>query len=121
MNPIEKDPSRLYFNFKVHKQKEHDQVPPVRAIISASDSVTEIISSFVEHHIKDKAVHHKSCLRDKSHFLRVIGKKNQGKKLATNVMFVRSDITNTNHKIPQKDSSDCLKDELDKREDKIMP
>ena len=44
-----------------------------------------------------------------------------GKKLATNVMFVTSDIINAYHNIPQEDGSDCLKEVLDKREDQIIP
>ena len=44
VNPEEKNPSKFYCNFKVHKETEHNTVPPVRAIISGSRSITENIS-----------------------------------------------------------------------------
>ena len=60
MNPNEKGHSRLYCNFKVHKQNEHKEVPPVRAIISGAGSVTENISLFVDLHFKDVSVKSRS-------------------------------------------------------------
>ena len=74
MQPEDKNAYRFYCNFKVHKQKEHKEVPPVRPIISGSGSITENISLFVEHHIKDISMKHESYLQDTPHFLRVIEK-----------------------------------------------
>ena len=105
----------------MHKQNEHKEVPPVRAIISGSGSVTENISLFVEHHIKDISVKHKSYLQDTPHFLRVIDKINKGKKLPPNALLVSADVTNAYHNIPQEDGSDCLKEVLEKREDQTIP
>ena len=52
INPQQKDPAVFYYNFKVHKQNEHDNsFPPVRPIISGSGSVTENISLYVENFI----------------------------------------------------------------------
>ena len=92
MSPDDKNPSKFYCNFKVHKQNEHKEVPTVRPIISGSGSITENISLFVEHHIKDISIKHPSYLQDTPHFFRVINKINQGPKLPKNSMLVSSDI-----------------------------
>ena len=44
MNPKDKEPSRFYCNFKVHKKHEHGQTHPERSIISGSGSLREAIS-----------------------------------------------------------------------------
>ena len=41
MNPKDKNPSKFYCNFKVHKMTEQGQIPPVRPITSGSGAVTE--------------------------------------------------------------------------------
>ena len=64
MNPEDKNPSKFYCNFKVHKQTEHGEIPPVRPIISGSGAITENISIFVEHHIVDLSTKHQSYLQD---------------------------------------------------------
>ena len=48
--------------------------PPVRPLISGSNSVTENIEKYVEYHIKDSA----SYLQDTPDFLRLIDKINEG-------------------------------------------
>ena len=58
MNTEDKDPAKFYCNFKVHKQNEHNDIPPVRAIISGSGSITENISIYLDHHIKHTATEH---------------------------------------------------------------
>ena len=92
MNPEDKDPAKFYCNFKVHKQSEQKEVPPVRPIISGSGSITENISLFVEHHIMDLSTKHKSYIQDKPHFLRSIDKVNKGPKLPPNTLLVTSDV-----------------------------
>ena len=87
MQPDDQNASTFYCNFKVHKQKEHNEVPPVRPIISGSGSITENISLFIEHHIKDTSMKHKSYLQDTPHFLRVIEKVNKGPKLPKILSF----------------------------------
>ena len=46
MNPEFKDQAKFYCNFKVHKNKYHNTIPPVRPIISASGGITENISLY---------------------------------------------------------------------------
>ena len=120
MNPKDKNASKFYCNFKVHKQTEHGQIP-VRPIISGSGAITEKISLFIEHHIKELSMKHPSYLQDTPHFLRVIEKLNKGKKLPSNSMLVTSDVTNAYGNIPQDDGSTCLKEALEEREDKSIP
>ena len=121
MNPDNKEAAKFYCNLKVHKQKDHNELPPVRPIISGSGSVTENISLYVEHHIKEGSEKHPSYLQDTPHFLRVINKLNEGTKLPPNAMIVTSDITNAYHNIPQDDGSQCLLEVLEEREDKAIP
>ena len=70
MNPEEKNPATFYCNFKVHKQKEHYKIPPVRPIISGSGGITENISLYVEHHIKRISTLPPSYLQDTPHFFK---------------------------------------------------
>ena len=55
MDPSDKGPAKFYELFKVHKEHEVCTTPPERPIISGSGSVTENISLFVDHHIKELA------------------------------------------------------------------
>ena len=121
MNPEDKNPSKFYCNFKVHKQTEHGEIPPVRPIISGSGAITENISVFVEHHIVDLSTKHQSYLQDTPHFLRVVNKINQGPRLPANAVLVTADITGAYSNIPQEDGSQCLREELDERKDKTIP
>ena len=49
MDPADKNPSKFYCNMKIHKA--HDNIPPVRPIISGSGSIKQNIGVYVEHHI----------------------------------------------------------------------
>ena len=62
LNLEAKNSATFYCNFQVHKQKEHDKIPPVRPIISGSGGITENISLYVEHHIKRLSTLHPSYL-----------------------------------------------------------
>ena len=121
MSPKNKDPSVFYCNFKVHKETKHNNVPPVRPIISGSGSITENISLYVEHHIKEASVKHPSYLQDTPHFLRVVNKINSGPKLPDKSCLVTADITGAYANIPQEDGSKCLYEVLEEREDKTIP
>ena len=55
-------------NYKVHKQTKHNEIPPVRAIVSGSGSITENISIFLEYHIKEMSMKHQSYLQDTPFF-----------------------------------------------------
>ena len=121
MNPHNKDPAKFYCNFKVHKETNHDNIPPVRPIISGSGSITENISLYVEHYIKESSVKHPSYLQDTPHFLRVLHKLNSGPKLSEKSMLVTADITGAYANIPQEDGSQCLFEVLEERQDKSIP
>ena len=121
MNPEDKDTAKFYCNFKVHKQNEHMKIPPVRAIISGSGSITENISIHLDYHIKHIATEHQTYLQDTPHFLRIVNKINQGPKFAPNAILVTSDIIAAYHNIPQEDGSQCLLEALEERKEKVIP
>ena len=118
MDPEEKNPSRFYCNFKVHKTHIHKETPPPRPIISGSGSITENISLYVEHHIKDIAIQHPTYLQDTPHFLRIINKVNQGPKLPTNAVLITLDVTGAYQNISLDDGSECLKEVIEERRKK---
>ena len=121
MNLEDKNPAKFYCNFKVHKKNSHDNIPPVRTIISGSGAITENISLYVDHHIKDPATKHKSYLQDTPHFLRVIDKINQGPKLPTNTVLVTSDVIGAYLNIQHEDGINCVNEVLEERDDKTIP
>ena len=121
MNPDDKDPAKFPCNYKVHKANNDDKIPPVRSIISSSGSITENISIYLDHHIKDLSTKHSTYLQDTPHFLRVIEKVNKGPKLPKNAMLVTADITGAYKNIPHEDGNNCLHEELEERSDKTIP
>ena len=68
MDPSEKKPGKFYETFKVHKKHTPGETPPERPIISGSGSITENISLFVEHYLKETAKAHPSYLQDTPDF-----------------------------------------------------
>ena len=121
MDPEDKNPSKFYCIFKVHKAHEHKETPPPRPIVSGSGSITENISLYVEHHIKQIATQHVTYLQDTPHFLRIIEKLNKGSKLPKNAMIVTSDVIGAYQNIPHEDGSDCLAEALEDRAEKTIP
>ena len=87
MDPEDKNPSKFYCIFKVHKAHEHKETPPPQPIVSGSGSITENISLYVEHHIKQIATQHVTYLQGTPHFLRIIEILNKGSKLPKNAMI----------------------------------
>ena len=118
---MNKNPSKFYCNFKVHKKHNYKETPPPRPIISGSGSITENISLYVEHKIKDISTQHPTYLQDTPHFLRIINKVNQGPKLPQNAMLATADITGAYQNIPHDDGSDCLEEVLEERKTKTVP
>ena len=104
---------------KIHRT--HDQIPPVRPIISRSGSITENIGVYVEHHINEISTTHPPYLQDTPHFLRIVHKINSGPKLPKNAMVVTSDIIGAYTNIPQDDGSACLLEVLEERTEKKVP
>ena len=119
MDPTNKNPSKFYCNIKIHKT--HDQIPPVRPIISGSGSITENIGVYVEHHINEIFTTHPSYLQDTPHSLRIVHKINSGTKLPKNAMVVTSDIIGAYTNIPQDDRGSCLLEVLEERTEKKVP
>ena len=66
MDPSDKTASRFYCNLKIHKP--HEEVPPVRPIVSGCGSMFENVGIFVEHHIKDLATKHSKFIQDTPDF-----------------------------------------------------
>ena len=121
MDPEDKNPSKFYCIFKVHKAHEHKETPPPRPIVSGSGSITENISLYVEHHIKQIATQHVTYLQGTPHFLRIIEILNKGSKLPKNAMIVTSDVIGAYQSIPHEDGSDCLAEDLEDRAEKTIP
>ena len=92
MDPTDKNPSKFYCTFKVHKNHKEGEAPPERPIISGSGSITENPSLYLEHHLKDIAKKHSTYLQDTPHFLREIEQINMGPKLPENAMLVTLDV-----------------------------
>ena len=117
----DKNPGKFYANFKVHKPHKHKETPPVRPINSGSGSMTEGIATFVEYHIKESAVTHKSYIEDTPDFLRYIAKLNKGPKLNKNTVLVTFDVEGLFTNILHKDGLQCLRDQLDIRTSPKVP
>ena len=64
MDPSDKNLSKFYCNFKIHKPHDPLGTPPVRPIISGSGSITENISIYVEHYIKEISMQHRAFRQD---------------------------------------------------------
>ena len=88
----DKNPGRFYSNFKVHKPHAHRKVSPVRLINSGCDSITEGITTYVEHHIKQSATIHDTYIQDTPDFLRLITHINNGPTFKTNAILVTWDV-----------------------------
>ena len=113
MDPSEKNISKFYMNFKVHKPHTPMSTPPPRPIISGSGSMTENIGIYVDHNLKHMANKHESYLQDTPHFLRIIDEINTGQELPENALLVTMDVTGAYTNIPQEDGIQCLRETLD--------
>ena len=63
MDPSDKGLARFYQLFKVHKQHEPGATPPESPIVSGSGCITENISKYVQHHIRDLSTDHPPLFR----------------------------------------------------------
>ena len=72
VDPSDKSAARYYQLFKVHKQHTLGSAPPERPIVSGSGSITENISNFVQHHIRDLSTNHPSYVQDTPDMLRYL-------------------------------------------------
>ena len=113
MDPTDKNLSKFYMTFKVHKPHEPKTAPPPRPIVSGSGSITENLGVYVEHNIKHIANKHETYLQDTPHFLRIIEEINSGSPLPENAMLATCDITGAYTNIPQEDGTQVLREALD--------
>ena len=116
MYPEDKNASKFYCNFKIHKEHTPMQAPPPRPIISSLGSITENLGVFVKNQIREISTQHSTYLQDTPHFLRIVEKINKGPILSLNAMLVTSDIIGAFQNIPQEDGMECLYEVLEERE-----
>ena len=119
MCPESKKASKLYCNFKIHK--EHEHIPPVRAIISGSGSILENPSKFVDFHLKDLADKHESYIQDTPDFIRKVEELNKKTSLPQNALLVTLDVKALFTNIPQTEGTQCSEKALNKREKQNVP
>ena len=93
MKSDEKQPGKFYCTFKVHKPHTINEAPIEKPIISGSGSMTENLSLFVEHFIKDLAKLHDIYSQDTPDFLRQIELVKKGQKLPKNAFLATVDVT----------------------------
>ena len=121
MSPQGKNVGRFYQLFKVHKKTESGNLPPSRPIVSGSGSLTENVSMFVEHYLKNLAVTHPSYLQDIPHFLRFIEEINRKGPLPNGAFLVTMDVSALYTNIPQDEGLDKIEEKLNSRLDQGMP
>lgn len=121
MCPEGKNASKFYCNFKVHKEHEHGEIPPVRSIVSCSGGLLENPSAFVEHHIKEQGTNHKTYLQDTPDFLRKIEEINKRGPLPENAVLVTLDVKGLYTNISHEEGIKCTEEALNERLDKTIP
>ena len=118
MDPTEKDVSKFYCNFKVHKEHKEGEAPPPRPIISGCNSMTAGIATFVEHHVKELATLHETYIQDTPDFLRAV---EDVKGLDEDTILASIDVKALFTNLPQEESLKSMKEALDERKKKDVP
>ena len=121
MWPEGKKASKFYCNFKVHKDHDHGELPPVRPIVSVSGGILENPSAFVDHHIKELGTKHNTYLQDTPDFLRKIEEINENGPLPDNAILVTLDVKSLYTNIPHEEGIKCAEEGLNERVDKTIP
>ena len=116
MDPTSKGVGRFYQNFKLHKA--HEGIPPERPIVSASGSITENLSHFVQHFIRDLATTHESYIQDTPDLLRELDKLEN---IPDNAILLTVDVTALYTNIQKEDALVSVEKLLEARQDKSMP
>ena len=83
-----------------------------------SGAITENITLYLEHHIKETSMKHPSYLQDTPHFLWVLEQINNGPKLSKNSILDTSDILGLYPNIPQNNGIQCVLETLEERVEK---
>jgi len=110
MLPKEKGPGRFYELFKVHKAYEPGTLPPERPIVSASGSLTENLSLYVDHHLKGFVPKIETYLKDTGAFLRHIEEINENQDMLDGSVFpVSLDVSALYLNIPSEDGITAVK------------
>ena len=115
----DKKPGKFYCNYKVHKP--HDTLPPPRPIVSGSDSITENIGRYVEHHISSIATEHATYIQDTPDFSRFVEKINEGPKLQSNTLVFTMDAIGLFTNIKHTEGLKSLEKKLETRKNKKIP
>ena len=89
MNTDAINAGKFYLHFKLHKP--HENIPPERAIVSQSGSVTSNIGVFVDFFLKEQPTKHKSYLQDNPDFIRKLEKIREERTLSDNAMIATWD------------------------------
>ena len=116
MDPTSKGVGRFYQLFKLHKA--HDKIPPERPIVSASGSITENLSHFVQHFVRDLATTHVSYLQDTPDLLRELDKLEN---IPDDAILLTIDVTALYTNIQKEDALKSMEKVLEARADKSMP
>ena len=72
LDPSNKGAARFYQIFKVHKFHPSESILPARPIISGNSSITENLSTYINHHIKHFVNQIPAYLEDTPDFLRIL-------------------------------------------------
>ena len=118
MDPSDKGLARFYQLFKVHKQHEPGATSPESPIVSGSGCITENISKYVQHHIRDLSTDHPSYVQDTPDMLRCLEDIGE---LPANATVVTCDVGALYTNIPQDFGTDCVKEKLEIRNNKDVP
>ena len=118
MDPSDKSAARYYQLFKVHKQHTPGSAPPERPIVSGSGSITENISKFVQHHIRDLSTDHPSYIQDTPDMLRCLEDVGE---LPDNAVLVTIDVVGLYTNIPRDLGIEIVKQKLETRKNKEVP
>ena len=118
MNPQDKSSGRFYQTFKVHKPHEPNKAPPGRPITSGSGSITENISHYVQHHIRQLSDKHPAYIQDTPDLLRVLDDIDS---VPESAVFVTIDVSALYTNIPRSDGVSAVRDCLNTRENPTVP
>ena len=122
MIPEKPKAGRLYGLAKDHKPVvEGKKIPKLREVVSGSGSNTEMISAYVDHFSNPLVKDLPSYLEDTPHVLRRIDIQNKQGPLPPGTIPVSMDVTALYPSVPQREGLECLKIELDKRADQLVP
>ena len=120
MDPTEKRAGKYYQLFKVHKEHTHPNLPDGRPIVSGCGSITENISLFVDAHTKHLVKEIPSYLQDTPDFLRHLEELKK-EPLPKDCFPVSIDVVGLYNNIPHEEGIECMRKELDNREDQTIP